>query len=44
MSTPPESDAPRIQSPLPDRRRRAGTPALVLVAALVVVALLIVLL
>ena len=44
MSTPPESDAPRIPQPLPDRRRRAGAPALVMIAALVLVAVLIVLL
>ena len=44
MSTPPESDAPRIPQPLPDRRRRAGAPALTMIVALVVVAVLIVLL
>jgi hypothetical protein len=44
MSTPPEPDAPRIPQPLPDRRRQAGTPALLMIAALVIVAVLIVLL
>ena len=44
MSTPPDPDAPRIPQPLPDRRRRAGAPALSLIAALAIVAVLIVLL
>jgi|RhiMethySRZTD1v2_1073278.scaffolds.fasta_scaffold1096746_2 hypothetical protein len=44
MSTPPESDAPRVPRPLPDRRRRAGAPALAMIAALAIVAVLIVLL
>jgi hypothetical protein len=44
MSIPPERDAPRVPQPLPDRRRLAGAPALVMIAALVIVAVLIVLL
>ena len=44
MSTPPDPDAPRIPQPLPDRRRQAGAPALSMIAALVIVAVLIVLL
>ena len=44
MSTPPEPDAQRIPQPLPDRRRLAGAPALLMIVALVLVAVLIVLL
>jgi hypothetical protein len=43
MATPPDQDAPRIPQPLPDRRRNAGAPAIALIAALLIVAVLIVL-
>ena len=44
MSTPPDQDAPRVPQPLPDRRRMAGAPAIAMIVALAIVAVLIVLL
>ena len=41
MSTPPDPDAPRIPQPLPGRRRLAGAPAIAMIVALTVVAVLI---
>jgi hypothetical protein len=44
MTTSPEEGATGISHSLPDRRRRAGVPAITMIAALLIVAVLIVLL